>query len=292
VTITLRIALKPDARAALARDPALAAALDSSAVVIELHADDPRFHRLLELTRHTTGAWLNPVMTFSAAEMAQARFFQLECRGKIVRETRTDNDVNRARIEELGFHRAGERALPITLIDRVALSKIALAPNAVGCATDWMSEFVVPRGVMDVFAREGLTGAEGHPVIDAKTRQPHADFFLLYAASIMPDAQRDLTTIDQRATDTGGWRELGCLTYALTGREELFDFNRTAEDWSNNHLPLWVVSARVREVFQANRLKGWAFRPVLETGTPLHNTYLEAWTALFERIAINPHNRF
>jgi hypothetical protein len=292
VTITFRILLKPDATEAASRVPALAERLNLKAVVLDLAHDDPKFHLLLEVTRHTRGAWLNPYMTFTAAELAAAKFLQLDCRGKIVRETPADNDHNRASVDGMGFHSAGGRRLPIKLLDQIALTKIPLAPNTIGCATDWTPEFIVSRAVADAFREEALTGFDVRPVIDAKARRPHADFFLLHSSSIMPDAQRDPTTIDQRATDNPGWRELGVLTYDLSGREKLCDFNRTAEDWSNSHLPLWIVSQRVREVVSRRRFKGWGYRPVLEKGTPQHQEYTRLWAEAFERVSANPRHHF
>ena len=292
MTITFRILLKPDASEALARDPVLGGVLDLSAVTLDLAHDDPKFHRLLEVTRHTRGAWLNPYMTFTAAEVAAAKFLQLDCRGKILNETSKDNDQNRQIVNGFAFQQTPGRSLAIRLIDRIAITKIAIAPNAIGCATNWMPEFVVPRAIADAFREEGLTGFETKPVLNSKTGQPHADFFLLYSPSIMPDAERDATTLDQRATDNPAWRELGVLTYHFTGTEKLCDFNRTAENWSNRHLPFWIVSQRVREVVSRRKFKGWGYRPVLEKGTPLHQEYTRMWTEVMERIAVNPRNFF
>jgi len=294
VTLTFRVVLKRDAREALARDPALAGELDPSALVLELDADDPRLHRLLETTRHTAGVWLNPIMTFTSAELAAVKFLQVDCRGKIVRETSADNEANRSIVDRLAFHSERGRVLPIKLLDRITLTKVPLAPNAIGCATDWTLEFIVPRAVADVFRDEGLTGFELRPVVDAKGRE-HDDFFLLYSSSIMPDAQRDATTLDQRHTDAPGWRELGVLTYEFSGPPEggpLRDFNRTAENWASNNLPLWIVSQRVRDVVARRGLKGWGYRPVLERGTALHQTYLRLWSDALERVAVNPRNTF
>jgi hypothetical protein len=292
VKITFRITLTPDAGEAIARDPALAAQLDLAAVVIELDHDDERFHRLLEVTRRTSGAWLNPYMTFTAAEQAAAKYLQLQCRGKILNETPKDSEQNREIVDGLGFQPVRGRLLTIKLVDRLAITKMPLAPNAIGCATHWTPEFIVPRAVADVFTGEGLTGFELKPVLDAKAGRPHPDFFLLYSASIMPEAGRDQTTIDQRETDAGGWRELGALTYDLAGAAKIQDFNRTAENWSSNHLPFWIVSQRVREVMAKRRFKGWGYLPVLEKGSPLHREYTRMWAEALERVSANPRNHF
>lgn len=291
--ITLRIVVRDDARTAIARDPELVRSLNLATPVFELNADDPRFARVLDVTKATSGCWLNPIMQFSAAELAQARLFQLECRGKVILETEQDGELNRARLDARAFHRVGKGALRIKLIDRIALSRIAIAANAVGCASDWMAEFIVSSGVAQAFEQQKLTGYTLKPVLNAKIGKDHPDYFQLYSESIMPAAELDATTLSlEGQTEEGGWRELGCLTYALPTDTAISDFNRTAENWSNHFIPLWVVSARVRECFQRHKFKGWAFRPVLEKGTPLQRAYAEAWSSLLAKVAANPRNRW
>jgi hypothetical protein len=293
VTITLRIAVRDDARAALLRDAELSRTCNLSAPVIELDADDPRFDRVLELTKDTSGCWLNPIMRFTAAEMRAARYFQLEGR-KVVLETGPDYDLNRARLDGVGFCRAEGRSLGIKLIDRIALSRIALPPNSVGLASDWMAEFVVGRAVAAIFEQERLTGYSPRPVFNPKTGGNHTDHFQLYCESIMPAAELDATTLNltKELPEEGGWRELGCLTYELRGTDAIADFNRTAENWSSNSIPVWVVSARVRDCFERHKLKGWAFRPVLEKDSPLHRAYTDDWSTLLAKVAVNPRNRW
>ncbi|HEX6164559.1 MAG TPA: hypothetical protein VFZ31_14410, partial [Vicinamibacterales bacterium] len=139
---------------------------------------------------------------------------------------------------------------------------------------------------------EGLTGFECRPLLDAKTGRPHADFFLLYSGSVMPEAERGPTMIDQRTTDAGGWRELGALTYDFDARPLPADFNRTAENLGSNHLPFWIVSQRVRTVMKQRGFKGWGYLPVVEKGSPLHAEYTTMWQEALDRIAVNPRNVF
>lgn len=289
MTITLRIAPRPDAEAAILRDRDLARTADRTGMIFEIDADDPLLDRLLEATRNTSGSFFNPVMTFSAAELAQARRFQPECRGKIVKESKQDYEANRARLDATPFQRVNGQPLPIKIIDRLTFSKVAVAPNAFACAGDWMSEFLAGAAVAAAFRDASLADYELRPVFDAKTGAPHRDVFHLFTASIMPPAQLDSTTI-QLKTETQSWRQLGCLSY-LPGTVA-GDFNRTAENFSNNYMPIWVVSARVRECVEGAKLKGWAFRPVLEAGTPLRAAYTARWTGLLARVAVNPRNRF
>ena len=290
MTITLRIAARPDARAAILRDPDLARTAERTGMIFEIDANDPLLDRLLDLTRNTSGVSINPVMTFSSAELAQARWFQPECRGKIVKESKQDYAANRARLDATPFQQAHGRELPIKIIDRLTFSKVDnVAANAFACAGDWMAEFLAGAAVAAAFRDASLADYEMRQVVDAKTGAPQADVFHLFTASIMPPAELDATTI-QLNTETRSWRELGCLSYAPATAAG--DFNRTAENFSNNYMPIWVVSPRVRDCVQDAKLKGWAFRPVLETGTPLHAAYLQTWSGLLARVAVNPRNRF
>ena len=294
MTITLRIVVHEDATSEVIRDPSLATAVDLSATTIELDATDPSFHRLLDVTRDTPGAWLKPVMHFSPREMAQARYFQLECRGRIIRETPVDQELNRAHLEATAFVRANQRPLRIKVVDRIALSRIALPPNMIGCATEWMGEFVLGRATADTFRAENFRGFGVLPVFNPVLDADHTEYFHLYTEHIMPAAELDETTpgMERESPDDGGWRELGCLTYDLAGQEPPADFNRTAENWSASFIPLWIVSARVRDAYERHGLKGWAFRPILEKGTPLHVQYVRAWNELLARVRVNPRNRF
>jgi hypothetical protein len=293
VTITLRVAAREDARAAILRDRELARTCDLTRPVIELDAADPGFDRILEQTKGTSGLWLNPIMAFTAKEMTQPRYFQLEGR-KLVREIGPDYDLNRARLNATPFRKVDGRPLRIKLIDRIALSRIPLAPNMVGLASDWMAEFVLGRAFARTLEREGFSGYSLRPVFNPKTGQDHADYFQLYSESILPAAELDATTISLAADipEEGGWRELGCLTYDVSDGHTFADVNRTAENWSNSFIPFWVVSQRVRAACLRDKLKGWAFRPVLEKGTPLHREYLETWASLLARVAVNPRNRW
>ena len=274
------------------RDSDLVRACDVSGPVIEVDANDPCFDRILEATKGTSGVWLNPIMKFTPKEMAQARYFQPEGR-KLVRETGPDYDLNINNLRSSAFRQSDGRALRIKLIDRIALSRIALPPDAIGLASDWMAEFIVGRDVARRLDQEGLSGYELRPVFNPKTGHDHADYFHLYSESIMPAAQLDRTTITVAADipEEGGYRELGCLTYATGEDQKVADFNRTVENWSNNFIPLWVVSARVRDAFQRHKLKGWAFRPVRD-GDAAASHISETWSSLLARMASNPRNRW
>lgn len=288
--IVLRILCSKDALAVLARDPEVTGACDSN--VLDLDAGSPVFARILDLTKATSGCWFNPRMEFTRAELARARFFQLECR-KLVREGPGDYDLNIARLRSLPFVHTGPGA-EIRLLDRLALRGASLKPNEVACAGDWTAEFIVSREVGRIFGKEGLAGFSLRSVFDTKTGKDHEGLFQLYTESLMPRAELDPTT--PAFPDSPGkekHRQLACLTYDFQGNEPSSDFNRTAEAWSSNDMPVWIVTSRVRECFERNMLRGWAFRPVLEKGTDLHAAYVDMWRDLLARIAAsNPRHFF
>ena len=116
-----------------------------------------------------------------------------------------------------------------------------------------LQEFVVHADVGLAFSEEGFSGFSLRPVFNGKTEIEHPDVRQLYSAVIMPPAVLDRTT--PRA-DGGGVRQLGCLVYENPGQHDLADFSRTAEDWAAGNMPIWVVSARVREFFHTQEAKG------------------------------------
>ena len=259
----------------------------------DFDACSPEFDRLLALSKGGRGCWFNSWMEFTAGELAQSRFFQLECRGKVIREKGGDWDLNIARLQSLPFITTGPGA-SIRLPDRIALRGATLGPNGVACATDWMAEFVVSKDVGRIFESEALTGFTLRPVFDSKTKGEHDTMFQLYTDNIMPRALVDATTPAHRGqTDTDARRQLACLTYDFGGDPPAADFHRTAEAWSNNDMPVWIVTARVRDCFIRHKLRGWAFRPVLEVGTPLYLSYRQLWDDVFTRVAAsNPGHHF
>jgi hypothetical protein len=258
----------------------------------DLDASSAEFDRLLEVSKSGRGCWFNSWMEFTAQELAQCRFFQLECRGKIVREKGGDWDLNIARLRSLPFIKAGPGAR-IRLLDRIALRGASVMPKAVACATDWMAEFVVSKEVGRIFESEGLTGFTLRPVYDTKKKADYETFFQLYTDHIMPRALVDATTLTYAGNTADDRRQVACLTYDFAGSPPPGDFYRTAEAWSNNDMPVWIVSARVRELVARHKVRGWAFRPVLEAGTPLQLAYAQLWGDVFTRVAAsNPRHHF
>jgi len=257
-------------------------------IVIELDADSPRLAVFLEATKKSSGSWFNPRVTFTRKELDQTEYFQLDCR-KTVSESPRDMEWNDQHVKSLQRIRTVSGA-DIYLPHRIAASKVKnIKPNMVAGVGQKLQEFIVHDNVGAVLTEAGLTGFILLPFYDSRTETAHSDVRQLYSNSIMPAAELDRTT---PPADGGGVRLLGCLVYDELDRDAVTDFNRTAEDWAAANMPLWVVSARVCEVFQHNKFKGWAFRPVLEKGSNMHSEYLRLWEELFVRTAINPRNFF
>lgn len=285
----MRIRIRPTCRRdvvdVFAADPANAALVDAATLrIADLDASSPEFDRLLAAS---TGAscWFHAWMEFSTAEIAACRFLQLECRGRVLKESRRDYETNIARLRSLPFIGKGAGAR-IRLIDGITLRGVSLKPNQVACAAEWMAEFVLPGSIGRIFESEGLTGFVLAPLIDARSGEPYDDAFQLYSEHVMPRSGIDVTTpVHPDYDDPHQRRQLGCLTYHFDGNEPVVDFLRSAEAWSSNDMPVWIVSRRVRECFVKHKLRGWAFRPVLEAGSALHEAYIRLWHDLVDRVA-------
>lgn len=290
--IELRIVCPADANDVLEQDETIANTVNLKAGVIDIDSEDELLDRILYVTRDTSGIWFNPGMSFTRAEVAQSRYFQLECR-KVVNETNHDYELNSSRLDEVELIQTTDQC-KIKLLDKVALSRIKIKPNIVAGIDQWTAEFLITSTVANIFEQEQLTGLSLRPIFNPKTRKDHKEYLQLYTENIMPPVEHDLTiySLEKEIPEEGGFRELGCLTYDFREVVPKYDFNRTAENFSSNFMPFWVVSARVRECFVRNKLRGWAFRPVIEKGSEFQNAYLAKWQSLFDRISINPLNHF
>ena len=290
--LLLRILAVPETTRVLALDPIVAAACDLADVVFVLDSSTEVFRRIVALSRDTPGMWLNPVVQFSRREIAGSAWLQLEARGKIVGETPREYEHNETVLKRCPLFSA-RPGTQIRLPENLALSKIKLKPNEIGAVTDWLPEWVVPNCVTEVFRAAGLRCWKTKPLVNVRDQSFIPGFAQLFTDAILPPAIFDDTTRNLGPAGGGTWKELGCLTYKAEDLARLTaDFLRTAEDWSPFQVPIWVISRAVRECFERNKLRGWAFRPVLEAGSPLQQEYTNIWENLFRLIGPFPNIHF
>lgn len=283
----MRILFQEDAKRPLL-ETGLFSADELQGVVLELDSQSERLPPFLDATKNTSGSWFNPIMQFTKKELDGATRFQLQCR-KTLAESMSDMEWNERHVASLQLSTTSAGA-DIYLPERIAISKVAaLKSNMVAGIGQSLQEFVVHADVGLALSAEGFSGFSLRPVIHGKTEIEHSDVRQLYSDVIMPPVKLDRTT---PPADGGGVRHLGCLVYENLGQLDLTDFSRTAEDWAAGNMPIWLVSARVREFFMQRKLKGWAFKPVLEKDGEMHQEYQRRWDALFEQVSVNPRNFF
>jgi hypothetical protein len=291
--INLYLYFGGDVQAALAADPVIAGQFKVGASAFWVDAESEAFDRILELTKATSGLRLTPDCIFTAKEQSQARYFQVLSRKRVTVST-ADNLANLAHVKALAPVRTAE-GLAIKRMERIELSKVALDANTVAVLDDWAAEYLVGANVAELLKGAGMKGLELRPVYHRRTKAPLEGVFQLYTESVMPPVERNISVLGVRAaasSEDSPVRVLGALSYAFDGEPELADFNRTAEPLSSNQLAFWVVSRKVVELFQEHKVKGWAFRPVLEAGTALHADHLARWEVLRRKLASNPRHHF
>lgn len=245
-------------------------------------ADNPVLQRILEAGEGAGGFWVSGEAVFSPGETRTITHFELASRS-LVPEVGKDFEANDAvRAQSRLIEAGGER--PIRLMRGLSLSHITLKPHMVGSVGEWLGEYIIGASVAQAFAQAGLTGFALIPVTNAKTQKAHEAYFQIFSDSILPPAvvDRSVERLSTRvAEEDGQLRHLGCLSYERAAVANAHDFNRSAEPWMGWHgWPSWVVSARVMQTFKQAKLRGWHFRPVLLTDTPLYQAYLAQWTKL------------
>ncbi len=245
-------------------------------------SDDPALPQILRAGDSTGGFWVSAESVFTAAESRAFSHFEIICR-KLVRETGEDYDRNMAACLRAPLTDRGGDS-PIRLTTGFSLAKISMKPNMVGAIGDWTGEYVIGSAVADVIKSSNFSGVKLLPVHNPETDAPYADFFQIYSDSLLEPAALDCSIEHIESDDpeeNGKLRHLGCLCY----REEILletpDFSRTAEPWSGWWgWPSWVVSNRVAKSFRQQKLRGWAFRPVLVADSTLYSAYLSHWKRL------------
>lgn len=256
---------------------------------------DPVLPRLLAAGEATRGFWIGGQAVFTQSELAEFSHFEAVCR-YVVRATAKDDEFNHAAYERSEPVDAGGNQ-PVKIPRRFALTTISMKPNMIGNIGEWTGEYVVGDAFAQVIAETGLTGYDLAPIVAQRTRIEHLAYRQLFCDRLLPLSNLDCSVesvpgVARLGTDDR-LRLLGNLSYAPESLERTHDFNRTAEPWGGAWgQPAWVVSKRVVELFKTKKLKGWAFRPVLVTGTAIYRDYLEQWTRLCRLIADHPKSKF
>lgn len=290
--IELRVVPTPAARDALSRDALITAEVDLDQIAFVLDAESEPALRLLEITRASAGSMFFPVLSFDAEELAGVALLQPQCR-KVARETDRDYRLNNERLKAMRPIHVGAD-FETRLLDRICLGRQAVGPRTIARLAEWTIEYVAAAGVVDAFLEAGLTGLDTRPVFDSRTNAPHAGCRQLYATNLMPPLVRD-GSLRRQTAEKGpevSFAQLGCLVYPAGTRIGLRDFNRTAEPFTWFGSPDWVLTRRVLEAYERSGMKGWAFLPVLEQGTPLQREFSTRFERVRARIASNPRNLF
>lgn len=244
--------------------------------------DDPALPVILDEGESAKGFWVSGEAVFSPSELRTFTHFELVCR-KFITENKIDFEWNNAEKDRASLFKAGGE-FPIRLPSNLALTHIRMKPNMVGAIGDWTQEYVIGSGVATAFKKAKLSGLSLLPVRHPKTGTPHEGFYQIFSDSILKPATIDCSVERIKSSypsEHGHLRHLGCLSYSSADLESTPDFSRTAEPWGGWHgWPLWVVRARVKEIFAMNKLRGWAFGPVLIRDTDLYDDYLRQWERL------------
>jgi hypothetical protein len=239
----------------------------------------------LDAFLHTAARWgsfeLNPWMEFDSEEVDRSEFLRIRCR-KVVPDSPADFTRMRADLNALPWIGEDPKRR-FRLPNRLWLSKIRLRPNEVGGVGQWTAEYVIAKGVQSVFENARLSGFGIRPVFNTRTGEPFETYVQLYVEHILGFRVLDLASPETSSTlpEERGYDALGCLCYDAAILREALAFNRTGERLTSFEFPDWVVRSAVRDCFRANRLRGWAFEPVLQLGSDRYETYCELWRSFY-----------
>ena len=283
--------MKEDARSALRRE-ARGRETEADAGRIIVPAFTEQFRRILAATENTSGIVWTPCVTWSRKEMESAGIFEIWGR-RNARESSRDTMLNLETLAALPHLQTGPN-LRVKLLSPIHISRARCRPIDALRVGDWAEEYLIGRAVKWAFEQRGLRGYTTRPVFGTKGRQALEDVWQICTDRILPPTVPDPSVIEvESAFEERPWwkRRLGSLTWRPESFPSGSDFWRTAEPWGANGLPLWIVTRSVVDCFEAAGLRGWSFRPALWAGSPLHQEYLDRWTALTDALSANPGNR-
>ena len=288
--ILLRSWIEKGVRQAVSEDPVLGRLADADSF-ITMDAESPEFETYLRICNSVGKRILFwPRMLIGKSELAEVELFELDSSGRGLRESDRICNYTQAYLQSLPLRETGGGAF-IWIMAKAFKNKIEFPPNCIRALSDWANEYVIPAGVQRDFKDAGLAGFAGNPMFTLDGKEI-PDYFLLYINSILPPVVRDKTVlISGLIPQKRHYSRLGYLCYDLDSIGDHVDFYRTAEPFCAWSLTSIIASKSVKSCVEANKLKGWRFRPVLNKHTPLYQTYLSLWEGVFtllEKHAIVP----
>ncbi len=224
-------------------------------------------------------------LQFSAREIAAASHLGVVCR-KTIGQSDAESRATLADYDADALHATAAR-WQVRLPRRMFLGK-PVPPETIAHVDQYTGEYVLGSAAAQALRSSGLTGWELQPVLHWKTLEPQPQVGMhLTTRALLPPALEcasTFETFDDGPKATGTPRRFGALSYARGALEASPDFARTAEPWCEWSTPQWVVRQRVRSWYEDAGLRGWAFHPVLEEGTPLQREHEERWAALLAQL--------
>lgn len=224
-------------------------------------------------------------LQFTPAEVATASHLELVCR-KTVAQTDAERRATLDDYQALPAQATASR-WPVRLPRRMFLTKPVPA-DTIAHVDQYTGEYVLGSAAAESLRTAGLTGWELSAVLHWKTHQPLAATGMhLTTGALLPPAlhgEDHSETLDHGPGQPGTPRRLGALSYAAGALDASPDFSRSAEPWCDWATPQWIVRQRVRGWYQQNRLRGWAFWPVLQEETPLHRQHEVQWRKILGQV--------
>lgn len=309
--MNVRIGLDAGVVPALLENPEIARHLTPALKVsafpwITLDSASDAAARVAESSRRGPAFRYTPLYEFSDVELMRASWLELQPT-KLLAESASDSRHNEGCLRAAAWVRTGpSRAHRVAR--GLALARVKLRPGEIGAPGELIAEWIVPLSVGRLFEAEGLRGYTLGSVA-AGARQPsHAEWAQLDTAHVTPPAMAssgwcDLGLLASGADAAAGlpgagappdahsFRALASLAYSSFGVFPATDFARSAEAFDAWGQPLWIVSARARDLFQRRKLRGWRFRPLVEHGDQLHREQERLWQEWASRVAVNAANR-
>ena len=275
----------------LSRHMAFRAIKGRGPVENDIDTESEAFAVFVELAKSDLIIRLYPYIVYSDEEISEFKYFALRS-NNIIRLNKKDSKLNELYIDSIPYL-CPTSGSHIKLIDKIFLSDFSPAIGTLYCFNEFQ-EFIFSKEVHDVFSEASLSGFNIRRVINSVNNIAYEELFSLFTDCILPPIHEDISVYDKRLTTTEMLSSdtirniciLGSQVYDSSGKV-FADFNRTAEGFYDGWCPEWIVSSRVKKVYEDNNLSGLSFVPVYETVTKQYINYLSKWKSIIDKVQRN-----
>ncbi len=288
--LEVRLLLRDDLEKKLLRNRHFSKEIDLAVLPYTWVNYDSEFvSRIIQESVGTSGMRVYLHFEITKKEFENVKYYEVEPRS-IIRMDDHSLEKNEKYMEGQPYIITSDRTR-IKLRERVYIGKPFPKTMTIS-SIEFGEGYVSSKEVSSIFIANKVTAYIEYPVFESTTDEAIDKYVLIGSGNILPPLTEDVTILPAPGSpeDDLYYRRLGLPSYPSEEMESFCDFNITAESYRENDTGLMVVSEKVIRLVKDNKIRGVAFRPVLDRSTKLYDKYLKIFSSFQESLMVNPNN--